>query len=267
MNPVTLYFAYGSNMSRALMGGRCPGASALGIATLAGWRFVITPDGVGSIARCSGNIAYGVLWRLTARDVAALNAYESLDSGLYVRRIVAVEHKDQRKAALVFVATRPGLGRARPGYISLVVDAARDWEFPESYVRSLKRWSPSGWRGARVKDTGEVGAVVSGGSGMIEALQTIRHLIVRGRVQGVGYRAWTEETARARGLEGWVRNRLDGTVETVVAGPAADVSAMIEACRRGPPAAHVDAIDQRDGGANDLALCRRCELFSVLPTA
>jgi hypothetical protein len=154
---VTLYFAYGSNMSRALMGGRCPGAAVLGVATLAGWRFVITPDGVGSIARCPGKLVYGILWGLTARDVAALNAYESLDSGLYVRRTLAVVLAGQRKAALIYLATRPGVGRARPGYINLVVDAARDWGFPESYVRSLKRWSPSGWRGARLRDTGEVG--------------------------------------------------------------------------------------------------------------
>ena len=97
--------------------------------------------------------------------------------------------------------------------------------------------------------------------------QAICRLVILGRVQGVGYRAWTEETVRALGLEGWVRNRRDGTVETVVAGPAASVSAMIEACRRGPPSAHVDAIDQRDGSADDLALRRPGERFSVLPTA
>src|SRR4051794_37542336 len=114
-------------MSRALMGGRCCGAAVLGVATLAGWRFVITPDGVGSIARCPGRLAYGILWRLTARDAAALNAYEGLDSGLYVRRILAVEYKGRRKAALIYLATRNGVGRARPGYVNLVVDAARDW--------------------------------------------------------------------------------------------------------------------------------------------
>jgi len=152
-----LSFAYGSNMSRALMGERCPGAVALGVATLRGWGFVVTPDGVGSIAPQPGNVVHGVLWRLTARDVAALNAYESLDSGLYVRWIVAVQHGSRRRRALVYVATRPGKGRARPGYINLVVDAARDWDLPQSYIRSLKRWSPSGWRGARIKDTGELG--------------------------------------------------------------------------------------------------------------
>src|SRR5262245_4740060 len=125
-------------MSRALMSARCPGASALGVATLAGWRFVITPDGVGSIARRSGKLAFGVLWRLTARDVAALNAYEGLDSGLYVRRTMAVEHDARRKSALIYLATRAGEGRARPGYVNLVVDAARDWNLPAAYIRSLK---------------------------------------------------------------------------------------------------------------------------------
>ena len=47
----------------------------------------------------------------------------------------------------------------------------------------------------------------------------IRRVVVRGRVQGVGYRAWTEDTAILNGLDGWVRNRRDGTVEAVFAGP------------------------------------------------
>ena len=62
-------------------------------------------------------------------------------------------------------------------------------------------------------------------------------------MQRVGYRAWTEHMALQRGLEGWVRNRRDGTVEAVFAGPASVVEAMIEACRRGPPGAQVDALD------------------------
>jgi acylphosphatase len=94
----------------------------------------------------------------------------------------------------------------------------------------------------------------------------VRQVRIRGRVQRVGYRAWAEHVALQRGLEGWVRNRADGTVEAVFAGPASVVEGMIEACRRGPPGAQVDAIDQRDGGLDDVALRRRGELFSVLPT-
>ena len=93
------------------------------------------------------------------------------------------------------------------------------------------------------------------------------HIIIRGRVQGVGFRAWAEMTAIERGLEGWVRNRRDGSVEAVFAGPEGVVRTMIEACRRGPPGSRVDAIDQREAGAEDLALRRRGELFSVLTSA
>jgi acylphosphatase len=91
-----------------------------------------------------------------------------------------------------------------------------------------------------------------------------RRVVIRGRVQGVGYRAWTEVTALERGLEGWVRNRRDGAVEAVFGGSENDVAAMIAQCRRGPPGAWVDAIDQREATADEIALRRGDELFSVL---
>lgn len=100
----------------------------------------------------------------------------------------------------------------------------------------------------------------------MNAAHIVRRLVIRGRVQRVGYRAWVEHVALQRGLEGWVRNRVDGTVEAVFAGPASVVEGMIEACRRGPPGAQVDALDQRDGDLDDVALRRRGEMFSVLPT-
>jgi hypothetical protein len=59
--------------------------------------------------------------------------------------------------ALVYIARRQGEGTPRPGYIPLVVEAAREWQLPEIYIRSLARWAPSRWRGVRAKDTGEVG--------------------------------------------------------------------------------------------------------------
>ena len=91
-----------------------------------------------------------------------------------------------------------------------------------------------------------------------------RHVVIRGRVQGVGYRAWTEVTALERGIEGWVRNRRDGSVEAVFGGLDNDVAAMIAECRRGPPGAWVDAIDQREATPDEIALRRGDELFSVL---
>jgi acylphosphatase len=94
----------------------------------------------------------------------------------------------------------------------------------------------------------------------------VRHVTVRGRVQGVGYRAWVDHEARARGLEGWVRNLRDGSVEAVFAGAEDLVAAMIAACRRGPSLARVDAVQEDAGNTDDLNLRRAGERFSVLPT-
>jgi acylphosphatase len=71
----------------------------------------------------------------------------------------------------------------------------------------------------------------------------VRRIAVHGRVQGVFYRGWTVETARALGLGGWVRNRRDGTVEILVAGEEGAVHRMIELCRRGPSAARVERVE------------------------
>ena len=65
---------------------------------------------------------------------------------------------------------------------------------------------------------------------------------ISGRVQGVWYRGWTMVEAQRLGLDGWVRNRVDGTVEALFCGPPEAVDGMVEACRRGPPAAVVTAV-------------------------
>jgi acylphosphatase len=96
---------------------------------------------------------------------------------------------------------------------------------------------------------------------------TICRVVIRGRVQGVGYRVWTEMTALELGLEGWVRNRRDGSVEALFAGSADNIVAVVEACRQGPPGARVEAIDQREATQDDMRLRRPGELFSVLMTA
>jgi acylphosphatase len=75
-----------------------------------------------------------------------------------------------------------------------------------------------------------------------EGWKTVR-LVVSGRVQGVSYRYWTVGEATARGLNGWVRNRRDGTVEALVSGPARSVDELIAACRQGPPAARVADVE------------------------
>jgi acylphosphatase len=94
----------------------------------------------------------------------------------------------------------------------------------------------------------------------------IRQVTIRGRVQGVGYRAWVEHQARVQHLEGWVRNRRDGSVEALFAGPADVVSNMITLCRRGPVSARVEAVEEQPANSDALKLRYAGERFSVLPT-
>jgi acylphosphatase len=73
-----------------------------------------------------------------------------------------------------------------------------------------------------------------------------RRVRITGKVQGVWFRAWTVEQARELGLDGWVRNRLDGSVEALVSGAPAQVEAFIERCHGGSPASRVDGVEVED---------------------
>src|SRR5580698_10159978 len=97
-------------------------------------------------------------------------------------------------------------------------------------------------------------------------MSAIRRVTIRGRVQGVGYRAFVEHQAVALGLEGWVRNRRDGSVEALFAGPAGVVPDMVALCRRGPSYARVEAVNEEPATSDALDLRREGEGFSVLPT-
>lgn len=97
-------------------------------------------------------------------------------------------------------------------------------------------------------------------------MTAITHVSIRGRVQGVGYRAWIADEARRRGLAGWVRNRRDGTVEAVFSGTEAVVADMLAACRRGPSLARVEAVDASPAGDDVLGPGAAFERFSLLPT-
>ncbi len=94
----------------------------------------------------------------------------------------------------------------------------------------------------------------------------IVHLVIRGRVQGVGFRAWTQHQAQLRGIEGWVRNRRDGAVEALLSGREDAVEAMLDACREGPRTGHVEdvAVSPCDEA---LIAAPGSGRFDVLPTA
>jgi acylphosphatase len=96
--------------------------------------------------------------------------------------------------------------------------------------------------------------------------RAILHVTIQGQVQGVGYRAWVEYQALASHLEGWVRNRRDGSVEAVFAGAPKAVAEMVALCRHGPPSSRVKAVLNETADPAELNLRRAGEIFSVLPT-
>jgi acylphosphatase len=83
--------------------------------------------------------------------------------------------------------------------------------------------------------------------------------IIRGKVQGVGYRYWAERAARTEGVSGTVRNRRDGAVELVVSGDDGRVDALLAKCRAGPALAEVSGIDVSESDWSGTG-------FSILPT-
>jgi acylphosphatase len=76
--------------------------------------------------------------------------------------------------------------------------------------------------------------------------RTAVRLIIEGRVQGVGYRWWVVGEASRLRLDGWVRNRAEGTVELLAIGEAAKVDRLVRACHRGPSGAIVTAVDRHE---------------------
>jgi acylphosphatase len=90
------------------------------------------------------------------------------------------------------------------------------------------------------------------------------HVIIAGRVQGVGYRDALRIEADRLGVTGWVRNRLDGSVEAVIQGRRQALEVLLQWARSGPPAARVSGLQVRDAPAT---MRRNYTDFARLPTA
>lgn len=134
-----VYFAYGSNMSRAQMRRRCPGATPIGTATLHGWRFGINARGTATIHRAPGSAVQGVLWRVTGAHLARLDVFEGLARRRYVRRMVRVEREaGGTLEAVTYVGLHATRGRAVRAYLEgTILPAARAFDLPDAYVETL----------------------------------------------------------------------------------------------------------------------------------
>jgi hypothetical protein len=137
-----LHFAYGSNMHRAVMRTHAPHAEPVGVAALANFRFVITADGYASVAPKRGETVHGVLWRLTPRDRVMLDAWEGIAAERYRAAALPVGCAGCRRPVLVYIARALPPGRAKAGYMELVIAAAQEWKLPAGYVASLQRLVP-----------------------------------------------------------------------------------------------------------------------------
>jgi len=96
-------------------------------------------------------------------------------------------------------------------------------------------------------------------------LPAAAHLSIHGRVQGVGFRDALSLQALQRGVDGWVRNRRDGSVEALIGGEPHAVQALVKWSRHGPPAARVDRLESRPADADESATLQPG--FRRLPTA
>ena len=133
------YFAYGANMDVAGMARRCPEALALGPARLDDRRFAIVHPGYATVIAAKGSCVHGVLWRLGSRDLVALDAFENIASGLYLRADMQIRQAARSLRALTYFVREPRPGRVRPGYLEdCVLPAARHWGLPANYISSIE---------------------------------------------------------------------------------------------------------------------------------
>lgn len=133
-----LHFAYGSNMDVAAMARRCPRARLLGRARLPRWRFLIMPSGFASVSPEPRSMVHGALWEVPVSDVPALDRYEQVGQGLYVKKMIPVLREPHGAVpALVYVGAAPNQGAVWPGYLAEIVMAAKRLELPAPYVAWL----------------------------------------------------------------------------------------------------------------------------------
>lgn len=121
------------------MAQRCPRSTALGPAVLARHRLAVMREGWLTAARDPHSRVHGLLWDLALADAPALDRFEGLAEGLYVKVVQPVIAATGAKRALVYFGANSGPGRVRPGYLKDILAAARAWNLPREAVAALER--------------------------------------------------------------------------------------------------------------------------------
>lgn len=146
-----LYFAYGSNMSPRQMQRRCPGAQAVGVAALRGWRFIISTRGGANVVPDKASLVYGVLWHVEGHHLADLDGWEGVSAGVYRRLMCYVQgtapsgrrrrFPERPIPAVVYISAYNHPGRARRDYIeTAILPGARAFAIDDGYANDLRLW-------------------------------------------------------------------------------------------------------------------------------
>lgn len=162
-----LYFAYGSNMDRVEMARRCPGSKPAGVGRLMRHRFFIFDEGYASVIRDPHRTVWGLVWDLALADVAALDRYESLSTGLYTKVVQPIVTEKGPRRAVVYVARSVKPGAPKPGYMEGVIEAAVEAGLPQDYIQGLGRWLPNAQGSAQPVERPKVRALWGAPSGTL----------------------------------------------------------------------------------------------------
>jgi gamma-glutamylcyclotransferase (GGCT)/AIG2-like uncharacterized protein YtfP len=136
-----LYFAYGSNLDPDQMDRRCPDAIAIGAASLADHAFRIGARGYATVSPSPGDTVWGGVWDVSVSDLARLDTYEGVASGMYRRETALVDVDGQSVATLIYIEEADDVGSPSDWYLDRVVAGARWFELPDSYAIDLESWA------------------------------------------------------------------------------------------------------------------------------
>ncbi|MFS8182154.1 gamma-glutamylcyclotransferase family protein [Pseudovibrio denitrificans] len=135
-----IYFAYGRLMNPKIMASRCPQAKSLGSASMDGYRFIITTEGVPSMVKAPGKRVHGVLWDCRIGDVTVVDGAEALFRKGLDKVFLPVRSGGQNKSAIIYLSRTANTGKPHAKAWEGVMEAAEHWDFPETYREELRQW-------------------------------------------------------------------------------------------------------------------------------
>ncbi|SDR39058.1 gamma-glutamylcyclotransferase family protein [Pseudovibrio sp. Tun.PSC04-5.I4] len=135
-----IYFAYGRLLDPKIMASRCPNAKALGPASMGGYRFIVTSEGVPSMVKSPGKTVHGVLWDCRVGEIAVVDGAEALFRKGLDKVFLAVRFGQQSKSAILYVSRTAKTGKPHIKAWEGVMSGAAHWQFPELYREELRQW-------------------------------------------------------------------------------------------------------------------------------